>query len=143
MHPYWPSARGIKQRAFNLAHNLYSRNEEMKVRPVLLFSLLLSATWSYAATSMSGTIVSMNSVDCGTKKQSKKESTALLCQQYVVHTATSEYKIQQAKPGDQQILQANTPIQFTIDKNKMKFKVAGKKYEFVVVSSAALNAQNR
>jgi uncharacterized surface anchored protein len=115
----------------------------MKVRSLLLFSLLLSATCSYAATTMSGTIISMNSVECGTKKQSKKESTALLCQQYIVHTATSEYKIQQAKPGDQQILHTNTPIQFTIDKNKMKFKVDGKKYEFVIVSSAALNALNR
>jgi hypothetical protein len=115
----------------------------MKARAFLLFGLLLIATWSLAATAMTGTIMSMNSVDCGTKKQNKKESTALLCQQYIVHTATSEYKIQQAKPGDQQILHANTPIQFTIDKNKMKFKVDGKKYEFVIVSSAALNALNR
>ena len=115
----------------------------MKVRLLLLCALLLSASGLYAATPVSGTIISMSSVDCGTKKQNKKESTALLCQQYIVHTATSEYKIQQAKSGDQQILHANTPIQFTIDKNKMKFKVDGKKYEFVIVSSAALNALNR
>jgi hypothetical protein len=114
----------------------------MRTRALLLFGLLLSAAASYAATAMSGTIVSMSSVECGTKKQGKKESHALLCQQYIVHTATSEYKIQQQKPGDQQILHANTPIQFTIDKNKMKFKVDGKKYEFIVVSSAALNARN-
>jgi len=114
----------------------------MKFRPVLLFGLLLSSVAAYAAaTAMSGTIVSMTSVECGTKKQSKKESTALLCQQYLVHTATSEYKIQQQKPGDQHIIPANTPIQFTIDKNKMKFKVDGKKYEFIVISTAALNAQ--
>lgn len=113
----------------------------MRVRSLILLGLLLGATGSYAATTMSGTIVSMNSVECGTKKQSKKQSAALFCQQYVVHTATSEYKIQQAKPGDQQILHASTPIQFTIDKNKMKFKVNAKKYEFIVVSSAALNAR--
>jgi len=113
----------------------------MKLRSVLLLGLLLSAAASYAATTMSGTIVSMTSVDCGTKKQNKKESTSLLCQQYIVHTATSEYKIQQQKPGDQQIIPSNTPIQFTIDKNKMKFKVDGKKYEFIVVSTAALNAR--
>jgi hypothetical protein len=115
----------------------------MKAWPFLLFGLLLSATGSFAATTMTGTIISMNSVECGTKKQSKKESTALLCQQYIVHSATSEYKIQQGKPSDQQILHANTPIQFTIDKNKMKFKVDGKKYEFVIVSSASLNALSR
>ena len=108
---------------------------------LLILGLLFTSTAVAAATTMSGTIISMNSVDCGTKKQNKKESTALLCQQYIIHTATSEYKIQQQKPGDQQIIPANTPIQFTIDKNKMKFKVDGKKYEFIVVSTAALNAR--
>jgi len=112
----------------------------MKARPILLFGLLLTAAWSYAATAMSGTIVSMTSVECGTKKKSKKESTALLCQQYLVHTATSEYKVQHQKAGDQHIIPANTPIQFTIDKNKMKFKYDGNKFEFVIVSTAALNA---
>ena len=113
----------------------------MKVRVLLVFGLLLSCAATYAAsTIMSGTIVSMTSVECGTKKKSKKESTSLLCQQYLVHTATSEYKIQQQKPGDQHIIPANTPIQFTIDKNKMKFKYDGNKFEFVIVSTAALNA---
>jgi hypothetical protein len=116
------------------------KGREMKVRPFLLVALLLTAGWSYAATTMSGTIVSMTSVECGTKKQSKKESTSLLCQQYIVHTPTSEYKIQQQKPGDQHVIPANTPIQFTIDKNKMKFKVNGQKFEFIIVSTAALNA---
>jgi len=113
----------------------------MRFCRLLILGLLFTSTAVAAATTMSGTIISMNSVDCGTKKQNKKESTALLCQQYIIHTATSEYKIQQQKPGDQQIIPANTPIQFTIDKNKMKFKVDGKKYEFIVVSTAALNAR--
>ena len=112
----------------------------MKSRPILLVGLLLTAAWSYAATATSGTVVSMTSVECGTKKKSKKESTALLCQQYLVHTASSEYKIQQQKPGDQHVIPANTPIQFTIDKNKMKFKYDGNKFEFIIVSTAALNA---
>ena len=114
----------------------------MKFRLLLVLGLLAGSLNAYAGTPPTpGTIVSMSSVDCGTKKQNKKESTALLCQQYIVHTASSEYKIQQQKPGDQQIIPANTPIQFTIDKNKMKFKVDGKKYEFIVVSTAAINAQ--
>jgi len=114
----------------------------MKFRSMVLVGFLLSSAAAYAGTPPTpGTIVSMTSVDCGSKKQNKKESTSLLCQQYIVHTAASEYKIQQQKPGDQQIIPANTPIQFTIDKNKMKFKVDGKKYEFIVVSTAALNAQ--
>jgi len=111
----------------------------MKVRPILVVGLLLTTSWSYAATATSGTVVSMTSVECGTKKK-KKESTALLCQQYLVHTASSEYKIQQQKPGDQHVIPANTPIQFTISKNKMKFKYDGNKFEFIIVSTAAINA---
>jgi len=81
---------------------------------------------------MAGTIVSEASVDCGTKKQGKKESTDLLCQEYTVRTPTTEYKIR-----------ANTPIEFTIDKSKMKFKANGKKYEFLIVATSAIGADTK
>jgi hypothetical protein len=90
-----------------------------------------------------GTIISETSVDCGTKKQGKKESTALLCQQYTVRTDTSEYQIRQPKPSNQAIIPANTPIEFTLDKDKMKFKANGKKYEFLVVGTSAIGGQPR
>lgn len=77
-----------------------------------------------------GTIISMSSVECGTKKENKKTSTPLLCQQYVVRTSTAEYQIRQPKPSKQDILPANMPIQFTLDNDLMKFKLNGKKYEF-------------
>jgi len=87
-----------------------------------------------------GTIVSMQSVDCGSKKDGKK-STSLTCQQYLVHTDTTEYQIRQKKPESQEVLHANTQIQFVLDKDKMKFKVNGKKYEYLVVGTAALGAK--
>jgi hypothetical protein len=90
---------------------------------------------------MRATIISQSSVSCGTKKQSKKETTDIMCQQYTVRTPTTEYQIRQQKPGNMEILQPNTPIEFTLDKNKMKFKANGKKYEFLVVGSSAINAQ--
>ncbi len=90
---------------------------------------------------MRATIISQTSVSCGTKKQSKKETTDIMCQQYTVRTPTTEYQIRQQKPGNMEILQPNTPIEFTLDKNKMKFKANGKKYEFLVVGSSAINAQ--
>jgi len=92
---------------------------------------------------MAGTIVSEASVDCGTKKQGKKESTDLLCQQYTVRTATTEYQIRQQKSSDKTILPANTPIEFTLDKDKMKFKVNGKKYEYLIVGTSAIGAQTK
>jgi hypothetical protein len=84
------------------------------------------------------TIVSQTSVDCGTKKQGKKESTNILCQQYTVRTTNTEYQIRQQKPGSMNLLQPNTPIEFTLDKDKMKFKANGKKYEFLVVGTSAI-----
>jgi hypothetical protein len=116
----------------------------MKIRfaALSLVVAVLSASPSLAdKTPQSGNIISMTSVDCGTKKQGKKTSTALLCQQYVVRTATTEYQIRQQKSGDQAILPANTPIQFTLDKDKMKFKVNGKKYEYIVVGASAITAK--
>jgi hypothetical protein len=87
-----------------------------------------------------GTIVSMQSVDCGTKKDGKK-STSLVCQQYVVRTPTTEYRIRQPKSSEQEIFPANTPIQFTLDKDKMKFKVNGKNYKYLVVGTSAVQPQ--
>jgi hypothetical protein len=36
---------------------------------------------------------------------------------------TTDYIIRQPKPSDETIIPLNTAIQFTLDKNKMKFKV--------------------
>jgi hypothetical protein len=85
----------------------------------------------------SGTIVSENSVDCGTKKQGHKAQTDLMCQEYVLRTDTMEYHIRQPKQKDQAMLPLNAPVQYTIDKDKMKLKVQGKSYQFLVVSEAA------
>src|SRR5208283_509850 len=88
---------------------------------------------------MMGTIISETSVDCGTKTQGKKESTELLCQQYTVRTDSTEYQIRQQKPTAKSILPADTLIEFTLDKDKMKFKADGKKYEFLVVGTSAIS----
>jgi hypothetical protein len=114
----------------------------MKKELLAVTVLVLGASFSSGAQKpMAGTIISETSVDCGTKKQGKKESTDLLCQQYTVRTDTTEYQIRQPKPSEKAILPANTPIEFTLDKDKMKFKVNGKKYEYLVVGSSAIGAQ--
>jgi hypothetical protein len=120
------------------------RRTKMKRNLLALTVLVLAASAGSADQKpKAGTIISEISVDCGTKKQGKKESTALLCQQYVVRTATSEYQVRQPKPSNQAIIPANTPIEFTLDKDKMKFKVNGKKYEFLVVGNSAIGAQTK
>jgi hypothetical protein len=87
----------------------------------------------------SGTILSQTSVACGAKK-SKKEEINLLCQQYVVRSGSTDYTIRQAKPSEKNLIPLNTAIQFTLDKNKMKFKVNGSSFEFIVVSQAAASS---
>ena len=116
----------------------------MKTRALTLAAAILYGLTSLAGTTpQSGTIISEQSVDCGTKNKGKKSSTDVVCQQYIVHTATTEYQIRQPKPKDQAIIPANTPIQFTVDKDKMKFKVNGQGYEFLIVGTSALSPQSK
>jgi hypothetical protein len=113
------------------------------MRNILMTAAMLAigALWGWAGEKpMTGNIVSESSVDCGTKKQGKKNSTDILCQQYKVQSASTEYQIRQQKPSNSSIIPANTPIEFTIDKNKMKFKANGKKYEYLIVGTSAIGA---
>ena len=89
------------------------------------------------------TIISEKSVECGTKNQGKKKSAEVLCQQYTIRTATTEYQIRQEKPAEKAILPANTAIEFTLNKDKMKFKASGKSYEYLVVGTSAISAQTK
>ena len=86
-----------------------------------------------------GTIVSQTSVACGAKK-SKGQDTDLFCQQYVVRSGTTDYTIRQPKPSDRTIIPLNTAVQFTLDKNKLKFKANGESFEFIVISQAAASS---
>jgi hypothetical protein len=88
----------------------------------------------------SGTIISENSVACGSTvekgKKNKQTSIEVLCQEYVVRTAGTDYHIRQEKPSGKALIPVNTPIEFTLDKDKIRFKANGKSYEYLVVSEA-------
>ena len=86
-----------------------------------------------------GTIISESSVSCGSKLEKKKQ-TELLCQEYVVRTDTTDYHIRQMKPVEKELIPINTPIEFSLDKDKIKFKAGGKSYEYIVVSESAAAA---
>lgn len=109
----------------------------MKKSLGLFAALLLSAAISPAGPQQqAGTIISQNSVACGAKK-SKKEDIDILCQQYVVRSGSTDYSVRQPKPSNEALIPINTAIEFTLDKNKMKFKANGKSFEFLVVAQAA------
>ena len=112
------------------------------MKRILLFVAVVLVTLDIAAAGpkpQTGTIVSQSSSACGQKK-SKKSDLDLMCQQYVVRTATIDYTVRQQKPSDQTLIAPNTPVTFTIDKNKMKFKASGKSYEYLVLSQTAAAA---
>jgi hypothetical protein len=114
----------------------------MKKSLTFFAALLLStAVVSAGPKPQPGTIVSQTSVPCGAKK-SKKQDIDLLCQEYVVRSATTDYTVRQPKPADETLIPLKTAIQFTLDKNKIKFKVDGKSYEFLVVSQAHPSSTN-
>ncbi|HTT32922.1 MAG TPA: hypothetical protein VMH48_04925 [Methylomirabilota bacterium] len=111
---------------------------KMKKPFLLATAVIFGATLAQAGNKPEmGTIVSENSVACGSKLEKNKQSVELLCQEYVVRTATTDYHIRQLKPSDKSLIPINTSIEFTLDKDKMKFRANGKSYEYVVVSEAA------
>jgi len=114
---------------------------EMK-KPFLLAAVVIfGAVLAQAGNKLqTGTIISENSVACGSKVEKKKQSMELLCQEYVVRTATTDYHIRQLKPSDKALIPINTPIEFTLNKDKIKFKANGKSYEYLVVSEAAIDS---
>jgi hypothetical protein len=101
------------------------------------FAALVLAVGSTSAgpKPQAGLVLSHTSVACGTKK-SKKQDIELLCQQYVVRSGTTDYTIRQPKPDEQHLIPLSTPIQFTLDKNMMKFKFNGTSFKFMVISQA-------
>ncbi len=111
----------------------------MKKGLLLFAAAAFSAILAQAATApQTATVISENSVNCGTK--GGKKSIDLLCQDYVIRTATVEYHIRQSKPSDKALVPVNTKIEFITDKDKVKFKIDGKSYEYVIVSEAAIAA---
>jgi hypothetical protein len=107
---------------------------------ILAAAIALAAISAAAKGPQPGTIVSETSVACGSQLKNKKETAQVLCQEYVVRTGTTEYHVRQEKHADQQLIPVNTGIEFTLDKDKMKFKANGKKYEYLVVSETATAA---
>ena len=114
----------------------------MKKAFFLAAVVLSGAVLAHAGNKLqAGTIVSENSVACGSTlekgKKNKQTSVEILCQEYVVRTAAIDYHIRQPKPSEKALIPINTPIEFTLDKDKMKFHANGKSYEYLVVSEGA------
>lgn len=108
----------------------------MKKSLMILPVLCMAATSCLAGPKQTGTVISQTSVACGEKK-SKKQSLDLLCHEYVIRAGSVDYTVRQAKPEDKTVIPLNTPVEFKLDKSKMKVKAIGESFQFLIVSQAA------
>lgn len=117
-----------------------TRARMMRKILVMLGVTALAVGLVWAKEETQGTLVSENSVQCGSQANGKKKTTDVMCQEYVIRTATTEYHVRQEKEAHKEMLPVNAPVELTISKDKMKFKVNGKSYEMLIVSESAVPA---
>jgi hypothetical protein len=109
----------------------------MRKRLMFVAAVVLAGIPAAAKEPQAGTIVSESSVACGSQVKNKKQTSDVLCQEYVIRTETTVYHVRQEKPADKALIPVNASVEFTLDKDKMKFKAEGKKYEYLIVSESA------
>jgi len=123
------------------------------MKRIALFALL-SASFAYARdprAPQSGTLLQMDSVECGTDQKSAKSLTGeiigtdsahqkmhtLLCQEYLLQTERIIYRIRPRDDKHPALLPVGEKAQFHIEKDHMKLRVEDlddKEREYVVVS---------
>jgi len=123
------------------------------MKRIALFALL-SASFAYARDQrapQSGTLLQMDSVECGTDQKSAKSLTGeiigtdsahqkmhtLLCQEYLLQTDRIIYRIRPKDDKHPALLPVGEKAQFHIEKDHMKLRVEDlddKEREYVVVS---------
>ena len=123
------------------------------MKRIALFALLC-ASFAYARdhqSSQSGTLLQMDSVECGTDQKSAKSITGeligtdaahqkmhtLLCQEYLLQTDRIIYRIRPKDDKHATLLPVGEKAQFHIEKDHMKLRVEDlddKEREYVVVS---------
>jgi len=123
------------------------------MKRIALFALLC-ASFAYARDqrpALSGTLLQMDSVECGTDQKSAKSLTGeiigtdsahqkmhtLLCQEYLLQTDRIIYRIRPKDDKHPALLPVGEKAQFHIEKDHMKLRVEDlddKEREYVVVS---------
>ena len=123
------------------------------MKRIALFALLC-ASFAYARDQrapQSGTLLQMDSVECGTDQKSAKSITGeiigtdsahqkmhtLLCQEYLLQTERIIYRIRPKDDKHPALLPVGEKAQFHIDKDHMKLRVEDlddKEREYIVVS---------
>jgi hypothetical protein len=124
------------------------------MKALAIAALLLYATFAFGRDpkpTQSGTLVQMESVDCGMEQKGSKTLTGeilgtdaqhgkthvLLCQEYTLQTEHVVYHIRPKDEKHPALLPVSTRAQFHLEKDKMKLSVEdldGKEREYIVIS---------
>lgn len=117
----------------------------MKTIGMLCVLLAAGALWAADTRYETGKIVSMQSVPCGSQTKGHKKTKALLCQEYILQTANTEYHVRQKQAKSAELLKIGQDAQFLIKKDQMRLRAAlanGKTQErqYQVVSVGPLSA---
>jgi hypothetical protein len=83
------------------------------------------------------TLMAMNAVPCGSQQKRHKKTREMLCQEYVLQTASTEYHVRQKQEKHTDILPVGSEGEFRIEKDTMKLRIpagSGKEREYVIVS---------
>src|ERR1700687_5500364 len=130
------------------------------MKRIALFALLC-ASFAYARDqrpAQSGTLLQMDSVECGTDQKSAKtlggeiigtdnahqKMHTLLCQEYLLQTDRIIYRIRPKDDKHPVLLPVGEKAQFRMDKDKMKLRVEDlddKEREYIVVSMTPRQAR--
>jgi hypothetical protein len=112
------------------------------VLSVVVGATLLSAPAQAKDVSETATVVTMNSVPCGTKGESHKKTREMLCHEYVLRSGSTEYHVQQKEEKSTSLLAIGQQATFTIHKDRMRLHATdtsgkAKDFEFVVILMTA------
>jgi len=117
------------------------------VLSVVVGATLLWAPGQAKEVSETATIVTMNSVPCGTKGGHHKETHELLCHEYVLRSGSTEYHIRQKEKKSTDLLAIGQQATFTIHKDRMRLHATNtsgksKDFEFALVLITAASEVN-
>jgi hypothetical protein len=113
------------------------------VLSMVVGTTLLWATARAKEVSETATVVTMNSVTCGTKGERHKKTKELLCHEYVLRSGSTEYHVQQKEEKKADLLAIGQQATFTIHKDRMRLHATNTQgkvedFEFVVVLMTAV-----
>jgi hypothetical protein len=104
---------------------------------ILALSLVGVAAAAKDRAYQQGTLTAMNAVPCGTQQKRHKKTREMLCQEYTLQTATTEYHVRQKAEKHSEPLPIGSTADFRLEKDAMKLRVpagSGKELDYVIVS---------